>query len=93
MAHYIISYDLHKDRNYEPVWALLQSWGCVRLLESVWLGSLTGGAGAIRKAVSDAMDADDSVAVIELKPGSEWAALRARELGTDWLTQNIQSYR
>src|SRR5215208_7185798 len=74
MAHYIISYDLHKDRNYEPVWALLQSWGCVRLLESVWLGSLTGGAGAIRKAVSDAMDADDSVAVIELKPGSEWAA-------------------
>jgi len=39
------------------------------------------------------MDADDSVAVIELKPGSEWAALRARELGTDWLTQNIQSYR
>ena len=32
MAHFIISYDLHHERHYQPVWNLLESWGAVRLL-------------------------------------------------------------
>lgn len=45
MAHYIISYDLHKQRTYEPVWKALESWGAVRLLESLWVVTLNNGAG------------------------------------------------
>ena len=36
MAHFIVSYDLHNQRNYKPVWDRLESWGAVRLLESLW---------------------------------------------------------
>lgn len=92
MAHFLISYDLHKVRNYEPLWAALGSWGAVRLLESVWLVSINSGAGDIRDALLRAVDNDDSIAVIELKPGSEWSTHRAKPAGTDWLTLNIKRY-
>ena len=32
MAHFVISYDLHNQRTYKPVWDTLESWGAVRLL-------------------------------------------------------------
>jgi hypothetical protein len=92
MAHYIISYDLHKQRTYEPVWRLLEGWGAVRLLESLWVVTLSSTVGAVRQAVTNAADSDDAVAVIELKAGSEWASLRAKQAGVDWLTSNIRRY-
>lgn len=66
MAYYVISYDLHKQRTYPPVWALLESWGAVRLLESLWGVTMNTGAGEIRAALDKVVDADDSTAVIEL---------------------------
>ena len=69
---------------------MLESWGGVRLLESVWLASLNNTASEVRDALKAAIDGDDSVAVIELKAGSGWAALRTKKEGTDWLRQNIQ---
>lgn len=92
MAHYVISYDLHKQRTYEPVWTLLEGWGAVRLLESLWLLTINAGAGAVREALQGAADSDDSVAVIELKLGSEWSSIRAKQAGVDWLTTNIKRY-
>ena len=89
MAHFIISYDLHKQRNYQPVWDLLESWGAVRLLESLWVVTLPNKASHIRDAVKDAADDDDSVAVVELKAGSGWAASKAKKEGVAWLRQNI----
>lgn len=92
MAYYVISYDLHNQRHYEAVWALLGSWGAVRLLESLWVVSLNNGAGEVRAAIEKAIDSDDSIVVIELKPGSSWASVRARQSGVNWLSNNIQNY-
>jgi hypothetical protein len=91
MAHYIVSYDLHNQRNYQPVWDALESWGGARLLESLWVLTNSATAGDIRTALQNIVDNDDSVAVIELKPGSNWSTIRARQAGVDWLKQNIAS--
>jgi hypothetical protein len=92
MAHFIISYDLHKQRTYQPVWNTLEGWGAVRLLESLWVVTLNNTVGEVREALLKVIDSDDSVAVIELKAGSGWASTRARQAGVDWLTSNIQRY-
>jgi hypothetical protein len=91
MAHYIVSYDLHNQRNYQPVWDALESWGATRLLESLWVLTNSATAGEIRDALKAKTDDDDSVAVIELKTGSNWSTWRARQGGTDWLKSNIAS--
>jgi len=90
--HVLISYDLHKVREYKDLYDLLEGWGAVRLLESVWVVTRNDRIGVIRKAVSDTLDSDDSVAVVELKPGSGWASLRARAAGIGWLKKNIKDY-
>jgi hypothetical protein len=77
---------------HEGYYGSLQSWGAVRLLESVWVVSVNGGAGAVREELRGVIDSDDSVVVVELKFGSEWSAIRARIAGTDWLTANIRNY-
>lgn len=92
MAHFIISYDLHNQRTYPPVWKLLESWGAVRLLESLWVVSLNIGPAWIREQLKAVMDSDDAVAVIELKTGSDWSTQLARTLGNNWLTTNIRNY-
>lgn len=89
MAHFIVSYDLHNQRTYPPVWERLEEWGAVRLLESLWLVTLDNTAGQVRDALKDVVDTDDSIAVVELKKGSGWATLRVKKDGTDWLRTNI----
>jgi hypothetical protein len=37
MARYIVGYDLHYDRNYQPIWDLLKGWGGTRLVEALWV--------------------------------------------------------
>lgn len=92
MAHHLISYDLHNQRHYQPVWDLLESWGAVRLLESLWVVTRNDSVGTLRDALKKVADSDDSFAVIELKPGSEWATQNGRPGGVDWLTRNIRRY-
>lgn len=93
MQHFIISYDLHRQRTYEPVWEMLEGWGAVRLLESLWVVTTSkGGAGEIRTALQAVIDNDDSLTVIELKAGSQWSAIRAKLAGTAWLSANIRTY-
>lgn len=89
MASFLISYDLHKVRNYQPLYDKLDEWGAVRLLESVWLANMTGTAGAIRDVLAGLGDDDDSFAVIELKKGSRWATRRAKKSGNDFLRANL----
>ena len=81
MAHYIASYDLHNQRHYQPVWSALESMGGTRLLESLWVLSINLSAAQVRDRIKAAADNDDSVAVVELKPGSDWACIRAKENG------------
>jgi CRISPR associated protein Cas2 family len=89
MAHYIVSYDLHNQRTYPPVWKKLEGWGATRLLESLWVLTTTLTAVQIKDGLKAIIDSDDSVAVIEIKPASGWACTRAREAGVAWLRQNI----
>jgi hypothetical protein len=89
MAHFMISYDLHNRRNYQPLYDALTNWGAVRLLESLWLLSHNSSAIGIRDAVLKLVDGDDSIAVIELKPGSGWCTIRGKPAGVEWLKRNI----
>lgn len=91
MAYFVISYDLHNQRNYEPVWNLLDSWGAVRLLESLWLLDTEASAKEVRDGLKHIVDDDDSIVAIELKTGSLWAGQKAKPEGINWLRQNIHS--
>lgn len=89
MRHFMVSYDLQKLQTYTPVWDLLEGWGGVRLLESLWLVSIDRTAHQLRDALNDAVDTDDAVAVIELKSGAGWSTLRAKPAGHAWLAHRI----
>jgi hypothetical protein len=89
MSNYIISYDLHNQRHYQPVWTLLQNLGAVRLLESLWVVTTTLSASQISDALQTVIDNDDSTAVVELKQGSWWANRLAKSEGVQWLQRNI----
>ena len=89
MAAFLISYDLHNQRNYRPVWDLLESWGSTRLLESLWVVTLNNTASDVRDALSKAADSDDSIAIVEVKSGSMWATRNGRKAGVDWMKANV----
>ena len=85
MAHFIISYDLRKQRNYQPLWDKLNSWGAVRLLESLWVVSMNSTAAAIRDALKSVVDDDDGIAVLEFTARTMWACFKAKDAGVNWL--------
>lgn len=89
MALYLISYDLHKRRVYTKLYELLATWRAQRLLDSLWLAQLTGPSGTIRQMIIGTLDADDAVAVIELKPGSQWSTAHGQDGGVAWLKRHI----
>lgn len=73
MALFAVSYDLHNNRQYEPLWNALKSAGGVRLLESFWLLKSTYSAAILRNLLNALVDSDDAVAVIEVTPTADWA--------------------
>ena len=89
MAMFMVSYDLHNIRNYDPITSALTKAGAVRLLESLWLWSVNDTAIGVRDALQRFVDGDDSLAVIEIKAGSGWASVRARQPGVEWLKMNV----
>lgn len=93
MTAFLITYDLRKQRNYEPLIEQLRKWNCISPLESVWLGNFDAGAGDIRDALSKLIDGDDGLLVIELVSGANWGTQNVGENAAAWLTQNVTSYR
>ena len=89
MALFLITYDLRKQRNYDALLKQLRDWKCVRPALSVWLGVLRGPAKMIRDLLTPLIDSDDGLVVIELKPGSDWATLRALPGGPEWLRKYL----
>lgn len=89
MALYLISYDLHKVRNYDKLIAALEQSGATKALLSVWFADLAGPATGIRDALRQHIDSDDSLVVVELKPGSQWATVKA-PAAAKWLKENIK---
>lgn len=89
MAHLVISYDLHQQRAYKPVWDYLEGIGAVRLLESLWVVTTSKTPAMVRDDLKAKGDSDDSFAVLELKSGSGWATINAKAAGVAWLRANI----
>ncbi len=86
---FMITYDLHRVRNYEPLYRLLASWRATRVTESLWLANLVGPAKSIRSIVCSVLDNDDTVAVFELKQGSDWATVRVPVAANAWLSNYV----
>jgi hypothetical protein len=89
MALYVISYDLHRVRVYTPLIAALRAAGAIEALESFWLANLAQTAIEARDAVRSWLDADDSVVVLELKEGSDWATYLPRPPTVGWLQRHV----
>jgi hypothetical protein len=89
MPLYMISYDLHRQKDYSRIYELMGQWNASRLLESLWLAELRGPAEEVHRFVMGCLDADDASAVIELEPSAEWAAIRVQSGGLNWLRQHI----
>ena len=92
MPAYLISYDLHRVREYSALLKQLRDWSCHPMHKSTWLGVLKGPASAVRDILKAHVDPDDSIAVIELKVGSEWAltAVNQQDMRSgDWLATNV----
>jgi len=89
MANYFMTYDLHNRRDYKSLYQLLASWKAVRLTESDWLATLSGSAVAVRDAVLAHLDSDDTVAVIEIPKGANWATMRVSAAANAFLSSNV----
>jgi hypothetical protein len=92
MPAYLISYDLRKVRKYDALLKQLRDWSCHKLHESTWLGVLKGPAPTIRTLLRRHIDGDDRLAVLELRPGADWALTAVdqqdRRSGA-WLSANV----
>ncbi len=86
MPLYVISYDLRKVRNYEPLLKQLRDWKCEKALESVWMGELRGPAETVRDLLGQYMDSDDGLLVLELAAGFDWATRRILTGGQTWIS-------
>ena len=89
MASYLITYDNRAPRNYTALYRLMASWKAVKLAESVWLANLRGPASEVRRFVLSTLQPNDIVAVLELKPGSQWATNGVNATANAWLSANI----
>lgn len=87
MNYYLISYDLRRKRNYQGLYEILEQWQAQRLLESLWLAELVGPAEAVRNIIQARCDADDGVAVIELRGPFDWATDRVYKGGLQLLKE------
>jgi hypothetical protein len=92
MTNVLTSYDLHKIRNYQPLWDGLAKIGATRLLESLWVVTVAADVGQVRDALLGLLDNDDSVVVLELPVGASWSARSVRAGGAAWLTKFVRTY-
>lgn len=89
MNKYLITYDLHKIRDYTRLYEILEKWRAVRMTESCWLAELKGPAHTVRDLIRSVLDEDDSIVVLTLIPGTEWATANASRSAANWLSNMI----
>lgn len=91
MALLAISYDLRAPgRNYDLLWRQLESWRAVRLLESLWVVNLNATAKTAWAHLSQLLDTNDQLVVIEQSPAAGAAGV-CRPDGADWLNRHLQT--
>lgn len=89
MQQFLITYDNTSPRDYRRLYELMAQWQAVRLAQSVWLVSLNGSAAAVRDAVRSTLETNDTVAVLQMARGAEWATWRVNQAASTWLGANI----
>jgi hypothetical protein len=89
MANFLISYDLHRERNYTRLYQLMAAWNAVRLTESQWMACLVGPANVVRDFVVSTLDHDDTVTVVQLYQGTDWATSNASAAACAWLSGHV----
>lgn len=89
MSNYFITYDLHNRRDYRGLYQLLASWKAIRLTQSDWLVTLNGSSEVVRNFMLRELDADDTVAVVEIAKGADWATMRVPAAANAWLSANV----
>lgn len=90
MPVYIISYDLNNQKDYQPLWEELRKLGCVRALESVWIGAIKGTPETIKNHFTNRnfVDSDDSLMVVETS-ADKIALKRPYKEALDWVDKRI----
>lgn len=89
MGHFIVSYDAHIVRDYTRFYEAAKENNGVALLNSMWAFEFSSSASEVRDWAKAQFDNDDSIVVIELKKGSDWATVKAGKAAA-WLKQNIK---
>ncbi len=91
MPAFLITYDLRKKRDYPAVYALLEKWNAVSLLESVWLTRFKEGTTAdqVLEALRKVADFDDGLAVLQLVAQADWATIGVPEAASSWLQKYV----
>lgn len=89
MKVYQVSYDLRKQRNYEPLYERIRSYGqWAHTLESSWVIVTDQSAAQVRDYLRGAMDQDDRLLVTRLKGEAAWFGLK--DDVSDWLKRVLE---
>tara|TARA_R110001592_G_scaffold3525_12_gene19917 strand:+ start:16472 stop:16747 length:276 start_codon:yes stop_codon:yes gene_type:complete len=90
MPVFIISYDLNNQKDYQSLWEELRKLGCVRALESVWIGAIKGTPETIRNHFINRnfVDDDDSLIVVQTS-ADKIAFERPYQEALDWVDKRL----
>ncbi len=84
MSVYIITYELHHDKDYDKVHNGIKSLGgCIHCLRSIWFVKTGFSIAEIREILKDYIDDDDSLLV--MKTTHEWFTMNMPTSCASWL--------
>ncbi len=91
MAFYLVTYDLHKQRDYPRIIKAIQDAGdSEELLQSVWLVSSSRDIIELKDHLMGFIDSDDSIAVLPLKVGAGFATENCPVEARKWLNRHLK---
>ncbi|WPZ13629.1 CRISPR-associated endonuclease Cas2 [Nitratireductor rhodophyticola] len=76
MTSYLLTYDLNKEKDYGKLFAELERLGGHRTLYSVWLVAVDNTARELREHLTDYIDDDDSMWILEITNNNSYNNVR-----------------
>jgi hypothetical protein len=77
MGQYLITYDLRKERDYQPLFDALAALRAVKILDSLWcVSSLAASPAGLRDHFRQFIHADDGLFVASMDEWASWSVLR-----------------
>ena len=88
MSVYLITYELHHDKDYQKIHDAIESLGgCIHCLRSIWLVNTSFSISEIHEILKDKIDSDDSLLI--LKPSREWDGFNLPTVCKTWLKHHL----